>query len=291
MNGAIVLSAESAQKPLEVGSLATFEILVDGKVTDANKGWSVTPPPTGGWFPSGSFLISASSLREIAADGTNTKLSIEGIVRQGGELRTAPFRLQHTGDNASVDVGEATVSKSNVKPVEQPKDAPPWLLPATSLGGWNIWLISILGIILLFAIGYGVRALVQRLALRNIAKWNHRDRALRDLQGLEKYVKAKDHEQDHWKKFSFDLAGILKKYSDENFEMDSRDMTDREFITELKFHQKGRSQADLIAHILSTITEVRYGTKTLESQMMPSLLDEAKRYVNGTFIDKEGEKK
>jgi hypothetical protein len=291
MNAVLVLSAESAQKPLEVGSLVTFEIMVDGKISLPFKEWTITPAPSGDWFSSGTFLLSASSLKELSSDGSNSKLGIEGIVRQAGELRTAPFRLQSSGDAASIDVGEAVVSKVEVKAVQQPKEAPPWLLPATSLGGWNIWLIVILGLLLLGAIAYGVRKLVQYLALRNLAKWNHRDRALRDLQGLEKYAKAKDHEQDHWKKFSFELAGILRKYSDENFEMDSRDMTDREFLAELRFHQKGKSQADLIAHILSTITEVRYGTKILETEMMPGLLDEAKRYVNGSYVAKEEAKK
>ncbi|MGE3261122.1 MAG: hypothetical protein AB7K68_05040 [Bacteriovoracia bacterium] len=291
MNGVVVLSAESSQKPLEVGNLVTLEIAVDGKVNRATEGWSIEPAPAGDWFPSGSFLLSGNSLKVLSTDGALTKISIEAIVRSPGELRTAPFKLKHTDDQVTVEVAESLVSKNGAKAIQLSETAPPWLLPAVSLGGWNIWLISLLGALTLVGLGFLIRYILQRLAERSIAKWNHRDRALRELQNLEKYVRAKSNEQDHWKKFSFDLAGILRKYSDENFHMDSRDMTDREFIAELRFHPKGKAQTDLIAHILSTITEVRYGTKTLESQMMPSLLLEGKKYVEGTYTPKEEAKK
>lgn len=291
MNGVIVLSAESSQKPLEVGALVTLEIVVDGRVSKATEGWSIEPAPPGDWFPSGSFLLSGSSLKVLSTDGALTKISIEGILRSAGELRTGPFKIKHADDQVTVEIAESLVTKDSAKAIQLPETAPPWLLPAAPIGGWNIWLISLLGLFALTGLGFLVRYILQRLAERSIAKWNHRDRALRELQNLEKYVRAKNNEQEHWKKFSFDLAGILRKYSDENFHMDSRDMTDREFIAELRFHPKGKAQADLIAHILSTITEVRYGTKTLESQMMPGLLLEGKKYVEGTYIPKEEAKK
>jgi hypothetical protein len=293
MIGVISLAADSAQKPLDVGTLVTLEIAADGKVGQVTDGWAITPAPAADWFTSGSFLLSAGSLKVLSTDGALTKFSIEGLVKTPGELKAGPLKLQHQGDGIEVEVGETTVSKEIVKPVAQTQSPQPpaWLLPPAVLGGWNVWLISALAVLLLVAIGFGVRELLRRLALRSQANWNLRDLALRDLQGLEKYTRANTLELEQWKKFSFELARILRRYSDENFHMDSADMTDREFLAELRFHQKAKGHVDLLAHILSTITEVRYGTKTLEPEMMPTLLREGKTYVDGTYLPKEEKKK
>lgn len=285
MNGVVVLSKESAQKPLAVGSLVTLELAVEEKIGQTGDEWQVLEPAgVTDWFPSGAFLLSAKSIRVLPNDGMLTKLSVEGVVRLPGAMKTARFRLKHVNSATEVDVSESTASEEMAKSLEKSEPPPPWLLPPAAIGGWNLWLLGFLGILLLIGLGYLVRYVLYRLALRSQAKWNHRDRAVRALQNLEKISRGKNQGQEQWKKFSFELAGILRKYSDENFHMDSRDMTDREFLAELRFHPKGTEFADLISHILSTITEVRYGTKVLESEMMPSLLKEARAYVDGTFV-------
>ena len=292
MIGVVSLSAESAQKPLEIGTLVTLEIAADGKVGQVTDGWVVVPAGPD-WFSSGSFLLSASSLKVLSTDGALTKLSIEGLIKAPGELKVAPFKLQHHGDGLEVEIAETTVGKESVKPAEQQQaqQPPSWLLPPTVLGGWNIWLISFVGVLLLIALGFAIREVLRRLGLRSQASWTLKERALRDLQGLEKFTRATAADQEQWKKFSFELAGILRRYTDENFQMNSAEMTDREFLAELRFHQKAKSHVDLLSHILSTITEVRYGTKTLELEMMPTLLREGKAYVEGTYIPPKEEKK
>jgi hypothetical protein len=96
--------------------------------------------------------------------------------------------------------------------------------------------------------------------------------------------------QEEWKKFSFELAGIVRKYSDENFHIDSSDMTDREFLAELRLQSKARSHVDSLARVLSTIDEVRYGKKALEVTHVPDLLLETRKFVENTFQGPEGEK-
>lgn len=289
MNAVVTLSADQAAKAQEVGALLALEISVDGKLANPAASWAISPAPETGWLPCGSFLLSSASLKPVSSDGTLAKFSIEGVLRLPGELRTCDFRIAAEGEE--ILVAGSSVAKDSARPLQQPENAPPWLLPTVDLGGWNVWLLSCLGILLLVALGFLLREILRRLALRSIMKWNHRDRALRELQGLEKYARAKSADQEQWKKFSFELAGILRKYSDENFHMDSRDMTDREFLAELRFHPKGKAHTDLIGHILLTITEVRYGTKLLELQMMPNLLQEGKKYVEAVYVPKEEAKK
>ena len=87
---------------------------------------------------------------------------------------------------------------------------------------------------------------------------------------------------EEWKKFSFELAGVLRRYSDENFKMDSGDMTDREFLHELGTHSGAAPYVHLLATILGTITEVRYGRKALDASLIPGLLLDSKKFVEST---------
>jgi hypothetical protein len=155
-------------------------------------------------------------------------------------------------------------------------------------GGWNYLLLVLLGLILAAGLGLLARKILRRAAQKR--KKNHRDRALAELQSLQKFARSgKGMQQEEWKKFSFALAGVVRKYSDENFRMDSSDMTDREFLAALGQQPRARGQVDSVKSVLGTINEVRYGKKALDATVVPSLLLEARKFVETTYEPREAD--
>jgi hypothetical protein len=62
-------------------------------------------------------------------------------------------------------------------------------------------------------------------------------------------------------------------------------MTDREFLHELRSHSAATPFVHLLATILGTITEVRYGRKALDASVIPGLLLDSKKFVESTTHD------
>lgn len=284
MNGYVALAEKDRSPPPQVGDFVTVEILLDEKVGADSDDWKVLSDAK--WLPSGGITLSLPSLRVIPNGNLPTKIAIDGIVHQPGALSTGDFTLKHlpSGQEAKVAAGSLIVEVAQVEKKENP-----WVLPAVPFGGWNYFLIALLGAILLAGLALLLRKLLARVARRR--RKNHRDRALAGLQSLQKYARSKNAmKQEEWKKFSFELAGIVRKFSDENFKIDSSDMTDREFLAELRLQPKARAQVDSVARVLSTINEVRYGKKALEVTHVPDLLLEARKFIESTYDAPEGEK-
>lgn len=282
MNAAIVLTGKPASA-LKVGDLVSLEVAIDGKIGDAGDAWVLEPKSVTDWIPSGSMLISATSIQQVAAEGAISKLKMDALVQKSGALNTAPLRFRHEKDGLVVDVPQTLLGKEEIQTVQVAKDEP-WLLAPVSLGGWNTFLLALLALAAAGGIFALTRWIWRRYAAHSVKKGNAMERALRELERLQRYGRGKKVEQEQWKKFSFELAFILRRYSDENFGMDSRDCTDREFLEELGRHKIKSAHAALIREILSTITEARYGTKTLEPTMAQNLLGDAKKYISESFI-------
>jgi hypothetical protein len=148
----------------------------------------------------------------------------------------------------------------------------------------------VLGLLVAIGLFFLGRWIYRRLLKTKII--DYRSRTIAALQNLQKYSRGKGPlKQEEWKKFSFELAGIMRKYCDENFHFDSSDLTDREFLRELRFHATNEQAVDSLAKILSTIDEVRYGKKELDLQVIPQLLLESRKFVDQTFKKDTGEKK
>lgn len=283
MNG--ILSLSPGQGAPQIGDLITLEIIFEEKTSGE---WKFDPDTP--WLASGSFTLSAKSLKTVPTDGNLTKLTVEALVHESGPLRSGELNLKR--GEAAYKVPAADLSLTVNAPAQaagQEAAPPPWTLPPIPFGGWNIILIALLGALLLAAIAFGVKRLLTKV--KSGKNLDHRKRALQALQNLQKFARHKKApEQEEWKKFSFELAGILRKYADENFLIDSSDMTDREFLAELRLQPKAQAQVDRLAAVLSTINEVRYGKKALEVTTVPGLLLESKQFVDQTFISKEAEK-
>ena len=285
MIGILSLSPADRTKNLQVGDFVTLEIVVEEKIPSAGEDWKIKEATGKKWFSSGSFTLLPSSLAVGEGEGNTTKLSVQAIVHQPGPMESQPFSLLHSG--AEVTVAAQHFSQQ-VAGSAQGEGQPQWFLPPVSFGGWNYGLLIFLTLLAVSLLGWaGSRYWKKRKASR---KRTHKEEALLAIQELQKFARSKSGpQQAEWKKFSFTLADLLRKYVNENFSMDSSDMTDRELLSELRFRPKAATHAESLAAILSTIDEVRYGKKELDSNLVPELLMNARKFVELTYMEKEKE--
>jgi hypothetical protein len=220
----------------------------------------------------------------LPSEADTTKLALEGMVHQPGPLSTGELTLIHVPTAQEIKIEASSLSVT--APAAQQQTEAPWTLPTVAIGGWNYTLIGILALIFLALLTAGALRLYRRFVKKH--QKNHKEKAISALNGLQKYARSrKGLQQEEWKRFSFELAGILRRFSDENFHIDTSDMTDREFLAELRLQPRARSQVDSLAGLLSMIDEVRYGKKHLEVTLVPGLLLEAKKFVETTFRPEE----
>ncbi len=290
MNGYLTLAPEAREPAPQLGDLVGIEILLEEKIGASGDAWRIKTPAEEKWLAVGSLTLSTDTLRTTLSDGSRIKLLGEALVHQPGPLATAEFSVVHQPSGREVVVVAKELSAEVAAPAEGEKKEASWYLPPVAFGGWNYFLLALLLAILIALATLAVRRFGQKIKARR--KLNCRDRALQSLQSLQKFARSKKAlQQQEWKRFSFELAGIIRKYSDENFHLDSSDMTDREFLAELRLNGKARPLVDSLAEILSTIDEVRYGRKGLEATDVPGLLLEAKKFFEQAYQPNEGEEK
>ena len=286
MNVAISLPAESAAKKPSVGDILKVNIFIDQKIGNPGDGWEIVSDQAAAWVPAGGVTASAASLKVIPSDGNTTKFEFEAMIHQPGALVIGPLQIRNQVSKEDVDVPATSITGSEVEAGTKPAEEPPWLYSSMPFGGWDWVTIGIL-LGILAALGAVLARYAWKRLRENLTRHlTHTERALHALANLQKYARSKKPLQlEEWKKFSFELAGILRKFSDENFKIDSRDMTDREFLQGLKLQAKATPWVNLIGGILATITEVRYGRKELDASVVPGLLLDARKFVESTAID------
>jgi hypothetical protein len=291
MNVAVTLAPGQTTAKPEVGDVVKLLVFLDEKVGNQGDGWEIDAPSGTSWLPAGSVTVSVNSVRGQAADGNATKLTVDALVHQPGALTVGPFKLRDQVTKTEIDVPPTAVSNTEIAAGTKPKEEPPWILGPVRFGGWD-WVA--LGILL--AILAALAATLGRWAYRRLQAHLSRnltntERALGALTNLQKYMRSKKAlPQEEWKKFSFELAGVLRRYSDVNFRMNTVDMTDREFLHELGAHPGAAPHVHLLAQILGTITEVRYGKKALDASLIPGLLLDSRKFVENTTTDGQEEK-
>jgi len=290
MNIVVSLAPSSSNGKPVIGDILKIQVFIDQKVGNSGDGWEIASDDTAAWVPAGGVTASAASLRALPSDGNTTKLEFEAMVHQPGALTVGPFRIRNQVSKEEVEIPSSLIAGAETESGTKPADDPPWLYSSMPFGGWNWLFIGILLALTLISAALVGRNAWNRLKNHLTRHLTHTDRALHALANLQKYSRSKKPLQlEEWKKFSFELAGILRKYSDENFKLDSRDMTDREFLHILRSQPKASPWVNLIAGILATITEVRYGQKELDASVVPGLLLDARKFVESTSIDpKEG---
>ena len=284
MKGFLSLGEEYRGKNLQLGDLVRLELLLEEKL-EAN---SLAPTdPNVKWIDSGSFTLDLGKWTKVASD-SGTKYSIAALVSKPGKLHTEAFLLLDPIGQGEISVEGADFSLEIASPIKG-EEKPQWVLPPLPFGSWDYVSISLFLLLLLSLLGMGVWFFFRKKNSKK--KKNHRDVALKGLQDLQKQGKWKQGiQQAEWKKFSFSLAGILRKYLEENFQSDFADLTDRELLMELRLRPKSKGTIETLTNILSTIDEVRYGKKDLDSTLVPGLLGEASKYIEAVYIPKEQEK-
>jgi hypothetical protein len=279
-----LLPVPTGAKP-EVGSIVKLQVFIEGTVGSPGDGWEVVTQSPALWLPSGGVTLSTTSVRSLPAEGNVTKLVLEGMVHQPGPVTVGPFQVRNQVTKNEIDVPYSVISGTNVSAGTKPPQEPPWIQGPVRFGGWN-WLtlgalIAVLAAVVAVLGRWGYRRIYAHLN-RNLT---YTERALNDLANLQKYMRSKQPvPQEEWKKFSFELAGVLRRYSNENFKIDSVDMTDREFLHDLGSHPNAMQFVHLLATILGTITEVRYGRKALDASVIPGLLLDSKKFVESTSL-------
>jgi hypothetical protein len=283
MKAVVGLAKTNAENSFSVGDIVELQILIDKKIGEASDEWKFQNK-TSRWFSSGGFSIDSASLKLMPSEATLTKLEFKAIIHNRGSASLEDLSIIHVASGKEFPLSGQILQ--NVAAYKENEEAPPWILPTIPIGGWNYWTVSLAVIFLLVVIFFTLRVLLKKLGLQKIGPaLTPKEKALKDLDALYFFAKKKNTlSLDDWKKFSFELASILRKYSDKNFEIKSIDLTDREFLAEISAHPKGKRHTPAVANILSTIDEVRYGTKELEVILIPSLIQSAKKYVEDSYI-------
>lgn len=291
MNAVITFASGYEGKVPEVGDIVKFQVFIDQRIGAAGDGWEIASDSGAAWVTAGSVTASVASVRALPTDGNATKLEFEAMVHQPGPLVVGPLVLRNQVSKDEVDVASNHIAGKIVTAGTAPPEEPPWVLGGSPFGSWDWIMITVLLAVLAILSGLGIRYGLRRLREHLTKNLSNTERALHALANLQKYARSKRPLQlDEWKKFSFELAGILRKFSDSNFAIDSRDMTDREFLQELRAKSNAAPFLNLLGGILATITEVRYGRKELDTSVVPGLLLDARKFVESTSTEsKAGE--
>jgi hypothetical protein len=288
LSGVVALAPEFRSKPLAVGELVRLEVLLEGKHGVDGEKWKIVPPDGSGnpaWVASGALTLKTSGISTLPSEGDTTKLALTALVHQPGDLATAAFSLEkENGDRVEVAASSLDTQLAVPQALEKGKE-PPWILPPVAFGGWNYLLLALIAAVFLSALGALCWWLWRRYGRPMKRKLDHQETAMLALQGLQKYGRsAAGIKQEEWKKFSFELAGTLRRYADANFGINSLDMTDREFLAALGDTAAGPEHLPALAKILETIDAVRYGTKELNTSVVGELLLDSRRYIKNTFV-------
>lgn len=279
MKGFPSLSIGDRGKTLLIGEFVTLEVLVEGNELSQAQNLRFADFE-GRWMTSGSFTIDTSSLQLSSADGNNSKISFRAMVHQPNEMFLSSLKI-------TTNVGEVITEPTQLSgkvalPEGAEKEEVQWFTDTKEVGDWNYLLLTILFISLATPLLFFLRFLYRKLWKKK--ELDYRTRTVQSLQNLQKFSRAKTGlKQEEWKKFSFELASVMRRYCDEHFQFESADLTDREFLRELKFRASNDAAVESLAKILSTIDEVRYGKKELDLQTVPQLILESRRFVDQTF--------
>lgn len=294
MNVVVTLAPDFTAKKIQVGDLVKLQIFADAKVGNAGDGWEITGQNSAGWISAGSFTVNAANVRVLPTDSNATKLEIEALVHQPGPLTLGDLVLLDQVTKEELAVPASNISGSQAETIASTEIPPnaPWMLGSVPFGGWDWSLLSVLGLVILAILAITGRLIWQRVRAHLTKNLTNLERTLNAIQNLQRFSRSKTPlDLSEWKKFSFELAGILRRYSDENFRIDSSDMTDREFLNELGNHPKAAPELAHLSTILATITEVRYGRKALDSSLVPGLLLDARKFVENTVVKENEENK
>lgn len=282
MSVVVGLSPQQVVKKFTIGDVVTLQVLIDEKIGAPGDSWTFVG--SGKWIPAGSFSVDATSVKSLPADGQLTKLEFRAVVHSKGNAEISGLTIKHGNTEREFPLSGQVLQEVSL--YKEGAAQVPWILPTLPVGGWNYFAIGVVALILIVAIFALIRLLLRRAGINPLArKLDPRETALQALETLQSYARRKEKlNLDEWKKFSFELASVLRRYSDANFGIESLDLTDREFLDELRSHPKGKTYAESVAGILGLIDEVRYGTKELEPPLVPSLISSAKKYVSSSFI-------
>jgi len=284
MKGFLALSENFRGKSLQVGDLVRLELLIE----ESLESQTLAPSdPNAAWIDSGSFTIELSKWTRTPSD-SGTKYVGTALINKPGKLTSEAFVLLDPATNKEIQIEGQDFSQEIANPI-QGEEKPQWILPPLPFGSWNYITIGLAILIALSLLAFLVWAVLKKRSGK--AKKNHREIAMKALQELQKQGKWKQGmQQAEWKRFSFSLASLLRKFLEENYQADFSDLTDRELISELRLRPKAKGNIEILTYILSTIDEVRYGKKDLDSTLVPGLLGEASKYIEVVYIPKEQEK-
>ncbi len=290
MSAIVGLAPSQADRKFSVGDQITLQVLIDERLGGADDKWTVLNANGKRWMVSGGVVIDTASLRSIPTDGAFTRLELLGVVHARGNVSLGTLTVKHEQSGREFPLSgqliqDAVLYKEGAKA--------PWSFPLIPVGGWNYWILGGIALFLLVSAALILRYALKKVGINPLGReLDPKEKALKELLSLQHFARRKGNlRQEEWKKFSFELAAILRRYSDANFGIESLELTDREFLTELAQHKRGSKFVKDVESVLSRIDEVRYGTKELEVQLVPALLETAKKYVNDSYLVVEDKQK
>ena len=289
MSGVVNLAPELRGKNFEIGALVKLEVMLEGQHGVADEKWKVVTPPGLNFVSTGSLSVASTPVEVLPSEGNTTKLSLTAVVTQPGPVAVGTFFVQRENGEAIEVSGGSLEAQVDAPPPprggQEQEDKPVWILPPVAFGGWNTLLLAVIFALILAALGAFGYWIWRRIQRSRLVKRDHREEALAALQDLQKYSRSKAGiQQEEWKKFSFELAGTLRRYADRNFGVQSFDRTDRELLSELRGNTRAARHVPTLAKILETIDAVRYGRQELNVSVVGELLLDSRRFIKDSFV-------
>lgn len=288
MSVIVGLSPEFSSKELTVGDTIVVQVLFSEKVSATPADWSIVGAPVNGWMLAGGVAFDPKLIVYPDPAEPLSKISIPAVIVKSGKVPFEGIVLKNK--NAVEDIPLQGILSDKVRQlVDSKKEDFHWLYPYVEYGACNdwIWFASI------FVISGGILAYYlwkRKNALLTAIQRDPYKRADSVLKDLYRYTKLPSN-QENWKKFSYALAGTVRKFIDHRFSQNTSERTDLEFLSSLRENPDGGADvADKAGAILREIEEVRYGQTTLSPQFFTSLLERSQELLNESIQISEAKK-
>ena len=261
------LKAEKMSSPdnIKVGDTVWFEIVVL-EPEEQGATWTISTDSNERWLPTGPILIDRYSIGPSSA--RLNKVQFKAILIAPKQHQIPPIVIRKEASETSLTSNALSiVGKSNLGPPN--KDKPLWLLPPIPTGGYNRFLIALV-IILIFSLTATLLYALFRLITKDRKKSKTIDlytQILEEIKLLDRNLQQKPKlGEKEWKEFSFGISAIIKRFCSGFTKTNVLDLTDRELLLDLKQKRVHSQHVSDISTILSSINEVRYGTKHLKKE-------------------------
>ena len=266
-----------------VGDEVRVQLVIDEKISEAGEKWKIPAANNQRWLVAGDLTLDTSSFVTMPSDPGLTKIEGTAIVHQTGKANLGELSLESASGKKIQASGQVL---AEVKSTGLRQDEPPqWTLPPVTFGTWSKTSLAVLALVLLLVLAAAIHVLIRFFRKKKLLPQKSYDElALNELDELSKiYSKRATLDLKEWKQFSFQFVHVLRTFTDANLHTASHDLTDREFLELLGSTNLQKADLGRVKNILTTLDEVRYGTKKLDATLVPTLIQDGRTYLKNSL--------